>query len=69
MVRYSRYEIKVPTVSKDILDPDAWQLYRLVWPVHLTKNTLAVVGFVRIHGQVPPVTELQARWAVQVMKV
>ncbi|XP_067940430.1 flavin-containing monooxygenase 5-like [Watersipora subatra] len=60
------YEVKLPMVTKDIVDPDNWDLYRLVWPVHLEKNTLALVGFVRINGQVPPVTELQARWVVSV---
>ena len=68
-ITFYRYEVKVPFVSKGVVDPDKWNLYKLVWPVHLTKNTLALVGFARINGLIPTVTELQARWVTRVLQV
>ncbi|XP_067933467.1 flavin-containing monooxygenase 5-like [Watersipora subatra] len=60
------YEVKVPVVRKELVDPDYWNLYKLVWPIHLKKNTLALVGFVRIKGASAPLVELQARWVAGV---
>ena len=64
---FYRYELKVPFVSKGVVDPDKWNLYKLVWPAHLTKNTLALVGFARVNGLIPTLAELQARWVIQVL--
>lgn len=41
-------------------------LYDLVWPVDLQPATLAVIGLVQPFGPVPPILEIQARWAARV---
>ena len=45
---FYRYEVKAPFTTPDILDPESWQVFKRVWPVHLTKNALALVGFMRV---------------------
>ena len=44
-------------------------LYKLVFPYTLEKATLAIIGFVRPFGPVIAMTELQARWAANVLSV
>ncbi|KAK2540449.1 Fmo1 [Columba guinea] len=43
-------------------------LYKYVFPTHLQKPTLAVLGLIRPLGGIMPVTEMQARWATRVFK-
>ncbi|XP_041646429.1 flavin-containing monooxygenase 5-like [Cheilinus undulatus] len=43
-------------------------LYKHVFPPSLTPPTLAVVGFVHGLGALPPLAEMQARWATRVFK-
>lgn len=43
-------------------------LYKGVFPPKLEKPTLAVVGLVQSLGGIPPTSDVQARWAVRVMK-
>ncbi|KAK3093667.1 hypothetical protein FSP39_018667, partial [Pinctada imbricata] len=38
-------------------------LYELVWPTQLNPPTLAVIGLVQPFGALPPILEMQARWA------
>jgi dimethylaniline monooxygenase (N-oxide forming) len=38
-------------------------LYELVFPVDLQQSTLAVIGLVQPFGGLPPILEIQARWA------
>ncbi|XP_071110353.1 flavin-containing monooxygenase 5-like [Haliotis cracherodii] len=41
--------------------------YQMVFPVHLPHATLAMIGFLRTHGSLVPVAELQARLAARVV--
>lgn len=41
-------------------------LYELVFPVDLQPSTLAVIGLVQPFGSLPPILEMQARWASKV---
>ncbi|XP_060630323.2 dimethylaniline monooxygenase [N-oxide-forming] 2-like [Anolis sagrei] len=41
-------------------------LYKRIFPPHLEKPTLAIIGFIAINGSIPPVAELQARWVTRV---
>lgn len=43
-------------------------LYKYVFPTHLQKPTLAVLGLIRPLGGIMPVIEMQARWAARVFK-
>ncbi|XP_027514310.1 dimethylaniline monooxygenase [N-oxide-forming] 1 [Corapipo altera] len=43
-------------------------LYKYVFPTHLQKNTLAVIGLIKPFGAIMPVTEMQARWVTRVFK-
>ncbi|NXN80286.1 FMO1 monooxygenase, partial [Bombycilla garrulus] len=43
-------------------------LYKYVFPTHLQKPTLAVLGLIRPLGAIMPVAEMQARWVSRVFK-
>ncbi|XP_063796080.1 flavin-containing monooxygenase 3-like isoform X1 [Pseudophryne corroboree] len=43
-------------------------LYKGVFPPTLEKPTLAVIGLVQSLGGIPPTSDVQARWAVRVIK-
>lgn len=43
-------------------------LYKYMWPTDLDRNTLAVIGLVQPNGAVNPISEMQSRWAVRVIK-
>ncbi|XP_013920030.1 PREDICTED: dimethylaniline monooxygenase [N-oxide-forming] 5-like [Thamnophis sirtalis] len=43
-------------------------LYKFVFPPHLEKPTLAIIGLVQPLGAIMPIAELQARWATRVFK-
>ncbi|KAG8555868.1 hypothetical protein GDO81_017845 [Engystomops pustulosus] len=43
-------------------------LYKGVFPPKLEKPTLAVIGLVQSLGGIPPTSDVQARWAVRVIK-
>ncbi|XP_054837889.1 flavin-containing monooxygenase 5-like [Eublepharis macularius] len=43
-------------------------LYKFVFPPHLEKPTLAIIGLVQPLGAIMPISELQARWATRVFK-
>lgn len=43
-------------------------LYKGIFPPHLEKSTFAVIGLVQSLGAAIPTTDLQARWATQVIK-
>ncbi|XP_078578363.1 flavin-containing monooxygenase 5-like [Branchiostoma floridae x Branchiostoma japonicum] len=64
------YDVSFPFLDSDI-HPSSLQdqeLYKLVFPVHMKKHTLAVIGEIRNRGGASPVVELQARWAAQVFQ-
>ncbi|XP_048353757.1 flavin-containing monooxygenase 5-like [Sphaerodactylus townsendi] len=43
-------------------------LYKFVFPPHLEKPTLAIIGLVQPLGAIMPISELQARWVSRVFK-
>ncbi|XP_066117237.1 flavin-containing monooxygenase 1 isoform X2 [Saccopteryx bilineata] len=43
-------------------------LYKYIFPAHLEKPTLAVIGLIKPLGSMIPTGETQARWAVRVLK-
>ncbi|XP_062989330.1 flavin-containing monooxygenase 5-like isoform X2 [Elgaria multicarinata webbii] len=43
-------------------------LYKFVFPPHLEKPTLAIIGLVQPLGAIMPIAELQGRWATRVFK-
>ncbi|NWQ98363.1 FMO1 monooxygenase, partial [Burhinus bistriatus] len=43
-------------------------LYKYVFPTHLQRPTLAILGLIKPLGAIMPVTEMQARWVTRVFK-
>ncbi|NXT25874.1 FMO1 monooxygenase, partial [Syrrhaptes paradoxus] len=43
-------------------------LYKYIFPTHLQRPTLAVLGLIKPLGAIMPVTEMQARWVTRVFK-
>jgi dimethylaniline monooxygenase (N-oxide forming) len=64
------FDIKFPYLNKNILsvNDNKIQLYKFVWPSHLTHPTLAMMGLIQPWGAINPMTELQSRWVVRVFK-
>ena len=62
------YTFSFPFLEESILKVDDYvaHLYKQVWPTKLSPSTLAVIGLVQPFGPLPPVLEMQARWATQV---
>ncbi|XP_066269444.1 dimethylaniline monooxygenase [N-oxide-forming] 4-like [Branchiostoma lanceolatum] len=61
-------EANVSYLDNSILakDPTKLDLYKLVFPANLPHPSMAVVGFFHVRGSIPPVAEVQARWAARV---
>ncbi|NXN34269.1 FMO1 monooxygenase, partial [Nycticryphes semicollaris] len=43
-------------------------LYKYVFPTHLQRPTLAILGLIKPFGAIMPVVEMQARWVTRVFK-
>ncbi|XP_060088584.1 dimethylaniline monooxygenase [N-oxide-forming] 4-like [Heteronotia binoei] len=43
-------------------------LYKQIFPPHLERHTLAIIGFIAVTGSIMPAVELQARWVTKVFK-
>ncbi|KAL8177435.1 UNVERIFIED_CONTAM: hypothetical protein K2H54_005004 [Gekko kuhli] len=43
-------------------------LYKQIFPPHLERHTLAIIGFIAVTGSIMPAVELQARWVTRVFK-
>lgn len=41
-------------------------MYKYVFPLHLPRQSLAMLGLIQPIGSVSPISELQARWAAAV---
>ncbi|XP_029474782.1 dimethylaniline monooxygenase [N-oxide-forming] 5-like [Rhinatrema bivittatum] len=50
------------------VDNNRVPLYKYVFPSHLEKMTVAIIGLIQPLGAIMPVAELQARWATRVFK-
>lgn len=63
------YEIKFPLISEDIIhvEDNKVQLYKYMFPPHLSHPSLAIVALVQVIGAVFPVAEAQGRWYALLM--
>lgn len=64
------YTFAFPFLDEAVLKVEDGQasLYKYIFPTHLQKPTLAVIGLVKPLGSMIPTGETQARWAVRVLK-
>ncbi|NWT71623.1 FMO1 monooxygenase, partial [Prunella himalayana] len=64
------YTISFPFLEESVVrvENKHASLYKYVFPTHLQKPTLAVLGLIRPLGAIMPVAEMQARWVSRVFK-
>ncbi|NXY18598.1 FMO1 monooxygenase, partial [Atrichornis clamosus] len=64
------YNVSFPFLEESVIKVENKHasLYKYVFPTHLQKPTLAVLGLIRPLGGIMPVTEMQARWVTRVFK-
>ncbi|NXG46263.1 FMO1 monooxygenase, partial [Psilopogon haemacephalus] len=64
------YNASFPFLEEEIIKVENKHasLYKYVFPTHLQKPTLAVIGLIKTLGAMMPVMEMQARWVTRVFK-
>lgn len=64
------YNVSFPFLEESVIrvENKHASLYKYVFPTHLQKPTLAVLGLIRPFGGIMPVAEMQARWVSRVFK-
>ncbi|KAM8817576.1 flavin-containing monooxygenase 1 isoform 2-T2 [Rhynchonycteris naso] len=64
------YTFAFPFLDEAVVKVEDGQasLYKYIFPAHLEKPTLAVIGLIKPLGSMIPTGETQARWAVRVLK-
>ncbi|KAM5239076.1 flavin-containing monooxygenase 1 [Ctenodactylus gundi] len=64
------YTFAFPFLDESVVKVEDGQasLYKYIFPTHLQKPTLAVIGLIKPSGSMAPTGETQARWVVQVLK-
>ncbi|KAJ6653875.1 hypothetical protein lerEdw1_008623 [Lerista edwardsae] len=64
------YSVAFPFLEESIIkvEENRVPLYKHVFPPHLEKPTLAIIGLIQPLGPIMPTAELQARWATRVFK-
>ncbi|XP_049632615.1 flavin-containing monooxygenase 1 [Suncus etruscus] len=64
------YTFAFPFLDETVVKVEEGQasLYKYIFPAHLPKPTLAVIGLIKPLGSMVPTMETQARWAVRVLK-
>ncbi|NWT82605.1 FMO1 monooxygenase, partial [Lanius ludovicianus] len=64
------YNVSFPFLEESVVrvENKHASLYKYVFPTHLQKPTLAVLGLIKPLGAIMPVAEMQARWASRVFK-
>ncbi|XP_021121112.1 dimethylaniline monooxygenase [N-oxide-forming] 1 isoform X4 [Heterocephalus glaber] len=64
------YTFAFPFLDESVVKVEDGQasLYKYIFPAHLQKPTLAVIGLIKPLGSMIPTGETQARWVVQVLK-
>ncbi|NXF44966.1 FMO1 monooxygenase, partial [Oceanites oceanicus] len=64
------YDISFPFLEEAVVKVENKHasLYKYVFPTHLQRPTLAVLGLIKPLGAIMPVTEMQARWVTRVFK-
>ncbi|NWV10841.1 FMO1 monooxygenase, partial [Ptilonorhynchus violaceus] len=64
------YKVSFPFLEESVVKVENKHasLYKYVFPTHLQKPTLTVLGLIRPFGGIMPVIEMQARWVTRVFK-
>ena len=64
------YNVSFPFLEETVVKVENKHasLYKYVFPTHLEKPTLVVLGLIKPLGGIMPVTEMQARWVTRVFK-
>ncbi|NXM87900.1 FMO1 monooxygenase, partial [Oenanthe oenanthe] len=64
------YNVSFPFLEESVvrMENKHASLYKYVFPTHLEKPTLAVLGLIKPFGPIMPVVEMQARWVSRVFK-
>ncbi|NXY73227.1 FMO1 monooxygenase, partial [Glareola pratincola] len=64
------YDVSFPFLEEAVVKVENKHasLYKYVFPTHLQRPTLAVLGLIKPLGAIMPVTEMQARWVTRVFK-
>ncbi|NXV43785.1 FMO1 monooxygenase, partial [Uria aalge] len=64
------YNVSFPFLEEAVVNVENKHasLYKYVFPTHLQRPTLAVLGLIKSLGAIMPVTEMQARWVTRVFK-
>ena len=62
------FKFSFPFLSDSLLCPRERYipLYKYVFPPTFNPGTLAMIGAIRVNGPVPPLSEIQSRWAASV---
>ncbi|CAG5135363.1 unnamed protein product [Candidula unifasciata] len=63
------YEYRVDVVDEQVfkVDNNRSRLYKYMFPPHLSKPTLAIIGLVQSIGASMPISEMQSRWFARIM--
>ncbi|NXL33165.1 FMO1 monooxygenase, partial [Glaucidium brasilianum] len=64
------YNVSFPFLEEAVIKVENKHasLYKYVFPTHLQRPTLAILGLIKTLGAMMPVTEVQARWVTRVFK-
>ncbi|XP_069718506.1 flavin-containing monooxygenase 1 [Phaenicophaeus curvirostris] len=64
------YKVSFPFLEEEVVKVENKHasLYEYVFPTHLHRPTLAILGLIKPLGGIMPVTEIQARWVTRVFK-
>ncbi|NWR83903.1 FMO1 monooxygenase, partial [Furnarius figulus] len=64
------YSVSFPFLEESVIKVENKHasLYKYVFPTHLQKHTLAVLGLIKPFGAIMPLTEMQSRWVTRVFK-
>lgn len=64
------YTFAFPFLDESVVKVESGQasLYKYIFPPHLPKPTLAVIGLIKPLGSIIPTGDTQARWVVRVLK-
>ena len=62
------FKFSFPFLSDSLLCPNDRYipLYKYIFPPTFNPGTLAIIGAIRVNGPVPPLSEIQSRWAASV---
>nr|XP_009937596.1 PREDICTED: LOW QUALITY PROTEIN: dimethylaniline monooxygenase [N-oxide-forming] 1 [Opisthocomus hoazin] len=64
------YKVSFPFLEETVVKVENKHasLYKYVFPTHLERPTLAMLGLIKPLGAIMPMTEMQARWVTRVFK-